>query len=122
MTDGNRIETPVSKAFASLRDRIIIEGPDEAREEWEFLFGTLAHLAHETEQETKSKIADRLDELGEGRLEYVHNRNPRHSGEIEAMGGMQGTIYGEATGAKWLARIVRGESDKGWLPSWRWGK
>jgi hypothetical protein len=67
------------------------------------------------------EIAKRLESLGEGRLEYVHNRDPKSGDEIEAMGGMQGTIYGEATGAQRLARIIRGEiDDKGWLPSWRW--
>ena len=70
----------------------------------------------------RAKITSYLDRLSEGRMEYVHTK-VEHAGDIEAMGGLQAVVYGEATGAKWLARILRGETDdRGWLPSWRWAR
>lgn len=77
-------------------------------------------ILDDARQSEREKIATRLEKLGEGRMDYVH-ANVETATDIELMGGMQATIYGEATGAKTLARIIRGEiDDKGWLPSWRW--
>lgn len=71
-------------------------------------------------QEERAAIVAELNRLGEGRMDYVHVK-VEHAGHIEAMAPMQAVIYGEAEGAKRLARIVSGElDDKGWLPSWRW--
>ena len=82
-------------------------------------------LLQEVRTDERRLIADQLHALGDGRMEYVcrPDNEPTHSGEIDALEprGMAQVVYGEATGARWLAKIIRGEiDDKGWLPSWRW--
>jgi hypothetical protein len=81
----------------------------------------------EARLEERTEIADRLHQLGEYRMEYVvgvGGEEPQDSTAIMMLQprGMAQVVYGEATGARNLARIIRGEiDDKGWLPSWRWG-
>lgn len=83
-------------------------------------------LLREAREQEREAICKRLTELGDGRMEYVvraGGQEPQTSLEIDMLEprGMAQVIYGEATGARNLARILRGEiDDKGWLPSWRW--
>ena len=119
-------KTGVSEAFERVKEALSVNGvhlDDFDKEVTEDVYNTLSMLWSRTQRETKEEIAARLDVLGDGRLEYVRekDRNPETGTDIELMGGTQAMVYGEATGAKWLARIIRGESDRGWLPSWRWG-
>lgn len=114
--------TPVSVAYEAIKAYLGLNEESD-REALEFVHAQIAQVWTTTKDETRREIAARLDGLGNGRLEYVGRPLPANGDEIEMLGGMRGSIYGEATGAKWLARIIRGETDdRGWLPSWRWGQ
>ena len=115
-----RKETGVSTAFKQVADLMTLHGVDLPNDAMEEIHSTLAFLWSRTQRETREEIAARLEFLGDARMDYV-GKEPKHAGEIQALPGMMMVVYGEATGARRLAKIISGDSDKGWLPSWRWG-
>ena len=113
MSDAEfKIRTQVQQEFGYEETALITE----------FIYTTLKEADKRIREDERNSIVERLRELGRGRLEYVFKdyREPKTGDEIQRMGGLQGMIYGEAKGALALARIIGGESDKGWLPSWLW--
>lgn len=113
--------TPLSRAFAGVR--ATLRADLDGHETEERLLGLLEGLTEEVRIAEREAVAARLDDLSAGRMEYVvgvSGTEPTTALEVQMLPGMGMVIYGEATGARWLARIIRGESDRGWLPSWRW--
>ena len=116
----SEIRTQLRQALGSTRD------PELTETNLDVVMAMIPTLLREAREEEREAIATRLTELGNGRMEYVvrpGDQEPQNSTEIDMLEprGMAQVIYGEATGARNLARIIRGEiDDRGWLPSWRW--
>lgn len=117
-----QIRTRLRQQMGSTRD------PEVAELCLDAVMEVMPTILREARDQEREAIAERLTDLGDGRMEYVvrpGGEEPKSSIEIDMLEprGMAQVIYGEATGARNLARIIRGEiDDRGWLPSWRWKK